>query len=274
MWKTQAGRGFPRGALLASYQPRQPSVARLELCFAMFVPVGLALGALSGIGSLLESAASGVSKSVSNEFSSLTKSAGAQSASQPAAAPTSKFDFGTLSALLSAQGQDGAGAGSQASALFSKLDANGDGQISKSEFESALGNAGVDTSSADALFSKLDANGDGSISQNELTPPQGAYSHRSGHHHGGGAGGAGGASSLMDATNADGSQTQTTTNPDGSTTTTITYSDGSTVSSTTPAAQGGASGGTPSKNANLIEKLIQMQSALINTQASATAAIA
>jgi len=237
----------------------------------MFVPVGLALGALSGIGSLLDSAAASVSKSVSNEFSSLTKSAGAQSASLPAAAPTTKFDFGTLSALLSAQGQDGAGAGSQASALFSKLDANGDGQISKSEFESALGNAGVDTSSADALFSKLDANGDGSISQNELTPLHGAYSHRS-HHHG--AGGAGGASSLMDATNADGSQTQTTTNPDGSTTTTITYSDGSTVSSTTPAAQSGASGGTPPKNANLIEKLIQMQSALISTQASATAAIA
>ena len=233
----------------------------------MFVPVGLALGALSGIGSLLDSAASSVSKSVSNEFSSLTKSAGAQSASLPAA-PTTKFDFGTLSALLSAQGQDGAGAGSQASALFSKLDANGDGQISKSEFEGALGNAGVDTSSADALFSKLDANGDGSISQNELTPPHGAYSHR-GHHHGAG----GGASSLMDATNADGSQTQTTTNPDGSTTTTITYSDGSTVSSTAPAAQSGASGGT-SKNANLIEKLIQMQSALISTQASATAAIA
>jgi len=236
----------------------------------MFVPVGLALGALSGIGSLLDSAASSVSKSVSNEFSSLTKSAGAQLASPPAAAPTTKFDFGTLSALLSAQGQGGTGAGSQASALFSKLDANGDGQISKSEFEGALGNAGVDTSSADALFSKLDANGDGSISQNELTPPHAAYSHRSGHHHG--AGGAGGASSLMDATNADGSQTQTTTNPDGSTTTTITYSDGSTVSSTTPAAQSGASGGTPSKN--LIEKLIQMQSALISTQASATAAIA
>jgi len=137
--------------------------------------------------------------------------------------------------------------------------------VSRSEFESALGNVGVDTASADAVFNKLDANGDGSISQSELTPPRGAYHHH-GHHHA-----SGGVSSLP---NTDGSKTQTTTNPDGSTTTTIAYADGSTVSMTTPAAPSGG-GGAPAKNAgNLIEKLIQMQSALISTQASTTAAIA
>jgi len=67
----------------------------------MFVPVGLALGALSGIGSLLDSAASSVSKSVSSEFAKLGQSASAdaQSASLPATTPGTRFDFGTLSAL-------------------------------------------------------------------------------------------------------------------------------------------------------------------------------
>ena len=238
----------------------------------MFVPANLALGALSGIGSLLDQAASRVGNSVSAEFAKLsqsTTSAAPQTSAAPSPLSGGKFDFGTLSALLSAQGQAGNSLGTQASALFSKLDTDGDGSISKTEFETALGKAGVDTSTADAVFNKLDANGDGSISKSELTPKRAAF-HAHGGHHGSGSGGA---SSLN---GADGSQTQTTTNSDGSTTTTITYADGSAVTMTMPAPQQSSGDGTaPSQGkGNLIERLIQMQSALINTQANATAAMA
>ena len=79
-----------------------------------------------------------------------------------------------MAALISLQGQRLASARNRRPALFAKLDTDGDGQISQSEFETALGSAGVDTSSADALFAKLDANGDGSISQSELASANGA----------------------------------------------------------------------------------------------------
>ena len=51
--------------------------------------------------------------------------------------------------------------------LFSQLDANGDGQISKSEFENALGAGGTNLAQADDVFNKLDTNGDGSVSLDE-----------------------------------------------------------------------------------------------------------
>ena len=82
--------------------------------------------------------------------------------------PSSSFDPGTMAALLSLQDQSATGTQGP-SQFFAKLDTDGNGQISQSEFETALGSDGVDKSSADALFSKLDANGDGSISQSELT---------------------------------------------------------------------------------------------------------
>jgi hypothetical protein len=247
----------------------------------MFIPVGLALGALSTVSSLVESAASSLAKAGGNDpLTALAQAfTGEQPPSNPASVPAaSQFDKGTLAALISLQGQGttGASGASGASGLFAKLDADGDGTVSKSEFESTLGKAGVDTNSADTLFSKLDANGDGSISKSELASARHAYqSHR--HHHTGGAGQGGGASSLLNATNADGSTTQTTANADGSSTTTISYPDGSTVTSTTPAAaqSGGTSGGSGSSSSgNLIEKLIQMQSMLISQSTPTTAAVA
>ncbi len=48
--------------------------------------------------------------------------------------------------------------------LFSQIDANGDGKISKSEFENALGAGGTNIAQADDVFNKLDKNGDGSVS--------------------------------------------------------------------------------------------------------------
>ena len=53
--------------------------------------------------------------------------------------------------------------------LFSQIDGDGDGKISKSEFENALGAGGTNLAQADDVFGKLDKNGDGSVSLDEMT---------------------------------------------------------------------------------------------------------
>jgi Ca2+-binding EF-hand superfamily protein len=96
----------------------------------------------------------------------------------------------TLSALLAAQSQSStAGAapaatnpGSALKDLFSQIDANGDGQITKSEFESALGAGGTNIAAADKVFNELDSNGDGSVSLGELKSAL-KGGHHGGHHH-------------------------------------------------------------------------------------------
>jgi hypothetical protein len=212
-------------------------------------------------------------------------SSGGPSAPSGSGATTQPFQSGTLAALLSLQGQGGTG---QSSGLLSKLDTDGDGTISKSEFESALGSAGVDTTSADSLFSKLDANGDGSVTGSELRTA------KHGGHHAGGAGAAGssggGADSLMDQTDATGATTQTTTGPDGSTTTTTTYADGTTMTTTTPPTSqnngssnseagnnsGGQSNGQASngqRNSTLLDQWMRLQSQLVTQATSALSAL-
>jgi hypothetical protein len=204
-----------------------------------------------------------------------------QSASQTgASAGYSPFGSDTMAALISLQGEGASGVTAQSpSALFAKLDTDGDGQISKSEFEKALSGAGVSTSAADTAFAKLDANGDGSVSQSELAS---AHGHGGPHHMHGGGGAKGGSSaqsgldSLLSATGADGATTQTSSNADGSTTTTITYADGSSIASTTPAssAGGSTSGSGKSGSSNLLQQLTQLQSQLIGAAASTLSAIA
>jgi hypothetical protein len=263
----------------------------------MSMTVGASSNALSYLQSLLAQGTAGVNDAAgaSDPLSTLlqTLSGATSDPSATAAAPAggtagtgcSSFDSGTMAALISLQDQSASGVTAQSpSSLFSKLDTDGDGQISKSEFENALAGAGVDTSSADALFAKLDANGDGSISQSELTQARRAGDHHHHHMHGGGAQGSGssgqnGADALLSGTDASGATTQTTTNGDGSSTTTISYADGSTVEMTTPAAPANGSGtasagGNSQNSANLIERLIQMQAQLLNTAASTISAVA
>jgi hypothetical protein len=118
----------------------------------------------------------------------------------------------TLSALLAAQGQSSTGAAAPAATnarsalqdLFSQIDANGDGKITKSEFEQALGAGGTNTAQADHLFSQLDKNGDGAVGLGELKSAlQGG--HHGGHHHVH-------ATSATGSTDADGSTGSSTTN--------------------------------------------------------------
>ncbi|WP_257166764.1 EF-hand domain-containing protein [Bradyrhizobium sp. SRS-191] len=175
----------------------------------------------------------------------------------------------TMNALLAAQSQSSASTSASSSAnplqdLFSQIDGDGDGQISKSEFENALGAGGTNLANADKVFGKLDANSDGNVSLDELSSAlQGAKGRRGHHHQQAGAGQAGssgnassaGADALMQALS--GASSSSSTNSDGSTTTTITYADGSKMTLITPAATTASNAATASYN--MIEKLMQHQ---------------
>ncbi len=88
---------------------------------------------------------------------------------QPASGPNAaQFTADTLSSLLSAQEAPPSSA-DVAAKVIGTADTNGDGALSLSEVESALGQD--TTSGADALsqaFTKVDTNGDGQLSASEL----------------------------------------------------------------------------------------------------------
>jgi hypothetical protein len=183
------------------------------------------------------------------------------------------FSPALMSALLSVQSDHGNSGGSRLQSLFGKFDADGNGQISQSEFENAIG-PGADKDKVDALFAKLDGNGDGSVTQDELQSAlQKAHGgHR--HHHGGGAKAAGSEGgnplqALLSGAAADGATSQSSTNADGSTTTTITYADGSKIDMTIPAASdaGGTADASTGQSGlnfrNFLERLIGLQAQLI-----------
>jgi hypothetical protein len=94
----------------------------------------------------------------------------------------------TLSAVLAALGQSSdasaAGASDAMKDFFKQIDADQNGTISKSEFETALGAGGSNLAMAGSVFGKLDANADGSVSLEELSaalkPPDKDRRHGSG----------------------------------------------------------------------------------------------
>jgi Ca2+-binding EF-hand superfamily protein len=96
-----------------------------------------------------------------------------------------------MSALLAAQGQSAGAASAPISRsdalkdLFSQLDANSDGQVSKSEFENALGTGGSNIEQADDVFGKLDKNSDGSVSLDGMSSALKGAGGRYRHHHAG-----------------------------------------------------------------------------------------
>jgi len=203
----------------------------------------------------------------------------ASGTSSPGAGPAGpSFSPDTMTWLMSVQEQP-AGENpfvtARAEALFSQLDASGDGQISKSEFEDIFG-SNADMSKVDGLFNALDGNGDGSVSQDELTSAmQASHAHHHHHHHANPGQGIGDiVQALM--SGAQGATANTTSNSDGSSTTTISYTDGSSISLTTPAStgtgatdsgstdsgsadSGSSDTGTSSSYFNLLEQLIRLQ---------------
>jgi hypothetical protein len=136
-------------------------------------------------------AAAGQSQGASNPFAIDSTSPGpANTGFTPAAGGGSQISPQTMSALIGAQEQSGSTSSaptSQSAALqdlFSQIDGNGDGEISKSEFESALGAGGTNVAAADNVFGQLDTNGDGNVSLDELKNAlEGAGGHHGGHHH-------------------------------------------------------------------------------------------
>ena len=67
--------------------------------------------------------------------------------------------------------------------LFGLLDADGSGDISKSEFENALGAGGSNVVAADNVFARMDKDGDGKVSSDELTSALAGSRRGHGHHH-------------------------------------------------------------------------------------------
>ncbi len=266
----------------------------------MSISVGTSSNALSYLQQLLQQGTAGASgaanatdplsillQSISGSSTAANQTSSATGSTNSTTSSSSPpFGSDTMAALISLQGQSANSLVAQSpSQLFSKIDTDGDGQISKTEFENALSGAGVSTADADTLFAKLDTNGDGTVSQDELT--KAAQGHQ--HHHMHGGGGAQGSSdqnpldALLSGAGADGATTQTATNADGSTTTTISYADGTKIDMTTPVASsksGTSSNGSSSDStsnqstANLLEQLIQLQSQLLTAATSTLSTIA
>src|SRR5271170_1600522 len=158
----------------------------------MLFALGAAATAVEAFKSLTSAAKSaGLGQNSSDPFN--VSGSAANSAPSPQAtgfASAQLISPATMNALLAAQGQSTTSAPSAATSqagalqdLFSQIDGNGDGQITKSEFENALGAGGTNTAQADDVFSKLDTNGDGTVSLSELKSALQGTGSKGGHHH-------------------------------------------------------------------------------------------
>jgi hypothetical protein len=182
-----------------------------------------------------------------------------------------------MSALLDAQSQSSAASTTTASKsrssalkdLFGQIDGNGDGKITKSEFEEALGAGGTNLAQADSVFGKLDKDGDGSVSLNELASAlKGGKKH---HERESSSGADGGSNSDPFSQALQGASTTSVTNSDGSVTTSLTYADGSKVSMTSAA--GKSSSASAASSYNFIEQMIQRQAQAISSAATSSLSV-
>jgi Ca2+-binding EF-hand superfamily protein len=248
----------------------------------MFFALGAAASAIDALKALTSSKSSaqttGVSQNAAGTFdlSSSTSSTSVGSGSGSGGGG-SQISPETMSALLDAQSQSSTGSATTASKsrsdalkdLFAQIDGDGDGKITKSEFEEALGAGGTNLAQADSVFGKLDKDGDGSVSLKELA----SALKRGKHHHQ-----ASNASGNNDGSNSDpfsqalqGASTTSVTNSDGSVTTSLTYADGSKVTMTSPAS--GSSSSAATSSYNFIEQMIQRQAQSISSAATSSLSV-
>jgi hypothetical protein len=249
----------------------------------------LALGAASSLIDALQSLTSQKSTFSGQPAANPFNVTGTATVSAGAASPQPSSGFSpispqTMSALIAAQGDATNTAPTDPSDalkdLFSQVDANGDGSITKTEFENALGAGGTNTAAADKVFGELDTNGDGSVSLDEMKSAlQGTGGHHGhglhmhAHGSGGASGGEGsdpGSDPLLAALS--GASSTSVTNSDGSTTTAITYADGSKVSLTTPAASTSSTSSATSSY-NLIEQLIQREAQSLSASVASSLSV-
>jgi hypothetical protein len=242
--------------------------------FPAIAAVSSAIDALKALTSTKPT--TGVKQDTANLFAfSADASASPGASSGSGGGKTSPISPETMSALLAAQSQSrssssvSTGRADVLKDMFSQIDVDGDGKLTKSEFDNALGAGGTNTAQADDVFSKLDKDGDGSVSLGELMS---ALKGGKGHHRhrtASGPGESGESDPLLQALQ--GASSTSATNSDGSVTTSLTYADGSKVTMTS-AAKASASGAATSSY-NLVEQLIQRQASMISAQASSSLSV-
>jgi Ca2+-binding EF-hand superfamily protein len=240
---------------------------------------GAASSALDALKALTSSKSSakttGVSQNAANPFE--LSSANAQAPVVPGAGSGgggSQISAQTMSALLDAQSQSSAASTTAATKsrssalkdLFAQIDGNGDGKITKSEFEEALGAGGTNLAQADSVFGKLDKDGDGSVSLNELASA--LKGGKKAHH---AASESGGSNSDPFSQALKGASSTSVSNSDGSVTTSLTYADGSKVTMTSAAGKSSSASATSSYN--FIEQMIQRQAQAIASGATASLSV-
>jgi len=244
----------------------------------MFFALGAASSALDALKALTSSKSStqttGVSQDAASTFglSSSNGSASIGAGTGSGGSGCSQISPETMSALLDAQSQSSAGSTTASKSrsaalkdLFGQIDGDGDGKISKEEFETALGAGGTNLTQADSVFGKLDKDGDGSVSLKELA----SALKPKGHHHDrdkAGDGDGSGSDPLSQALQ--GASTTSVTNSDGSVTTSLNYADGSKVTMTSAAGKSSSASATSSYN--FIEQMIQRQAQQISSAATSS----
>jgi hypothetical protein len=247
----------------------------------MFFALGAASSALDALKALTSSKSStqttGVSQDSAGTFglSSSNGSASIGAGTGSGGSGCSPISPETMSALLDAQSQSSAGSTTASKSrsaalkdLFGQIDGDGDGKISKEEFETALGAGGTNLKQADSVFGKLDKDGDGSVSLKELASalkPKGHHRDRDKAGDGDGSG----SDPLSQALQ--GASTTSVTNSDGSVTTSLTYADGSKVTMTSAAGKSSSASATSSYN--FIEQMIQRQAQQISSAATSSLSV-
>ena len=248
----------------------------------MLLALGAASSALEAIKALTSSKSSsapttGANQNTVGPFQLLSPNAPGSVPSSGSGGSLSQISPETMGALLDAQCQ-AASAGSNGSAstsrsaalkdLFGQIDGDGDGKISKTEFEDALGAGGTNLKNADSVFGKLDADGDGSVSIKELASALKAKKH---HDKADDASGTDGSNSDPLSQALQGASTTSVTNSDGSITTSLTYADGSKVTLTSPAS--GSTSSSATSSYNFIEQMIQRQAQAISSAATSSLSV-
>jgi len=235
-----------------------------------------AIDSLFGLASTKQTQPAGSGQDQPNLFAFQADAAtnSAAAGAGPAAGGGAHISPETMSALLAAQSQSGQAFQPMSREdalkdLFAQIDADGEGKITKVEFENALGAGGTNLAKADDVFGKLDKDGDGSVTLEEMSSALKGGRRHHGHHHMAQNAGDDSTDPLLEALQ--GASGSTVTNADGSTTTSLSYADGSTVTMTRPAASSASTAATSSYN--FLEQLIQRQANAIAAQTSSSLSV-
>jgi len=252
----------------------------------MFFALGAASSAIDALKALTSSKSSaqtsGVSQDAKSPFDlmSSTSSASVGSGSgSGSGGGGSQISPQTMSALLDAQSQSSTGSTTTASKsrsaalkdLFGQIDGDGDGKITKEEFEEALGAGGTNLKQADSVFGKLDKDGDGSVSLKELASALKGGKHHHDQRAESSSGDSDGSDSDPLSQALQGASSTSVTNSDGSVTTSLTYADGSKVTMTSAA--GKSSSTSAASSYNFIEQMIQRQAQAISSAATSSLSV-